>query len=237
MSADAVLIAGPTASGKSALAARLAHEFGGAVINADSAQVYRELRVLSARPDESEMLGAPHFLYGFVSVAEPYSVAKWLDAVKLALQVVQSQGLRPIIVGGTGLYFSALTKGLSPVPEIHAQLRVEARQTFEQMGPEKFHALLAERDPVMAARLAPGDGQRVVRAYEVIESTGVSLAEWQEVKGEPILEDVSLATVLRPNRRRLPPAGLVRRSQSTVGGSQTPAAGRQTVPAGTGALK
>lgn len=203
MSADAVLIAGPTASGKSAVAARLAREFGGAVINADSMQVYRELRVLSARPSDAEMQGAPHFLYGFVSVSESYSVAKWLDAVRVALSVCASQGLRPIVTGGTGLYFSALTQGLSPIPDIHAQLRVEVRQAFETMGAEAFHAELAARDPVMAARIPPTDSQRMIRAYEVLEATGVSLAEWQEVKGEPVLDNAALAFVLKPNREWL----------------------------------
>jgi tRNA dimethylallyltransferase len=203
VSADAVLIAGPTASGKSAVAARLARDFGGAVINADSMQVYRELRVLSARPLEEEMLGVQHFLYGFVSVSETYSVGKWLDAVRVALSVCEAQGLRPIVTGGTGLYFSALTRGLSPVPEIHAQLKVEVRQAFEAMGPERFHAELALRDPVMAARTLPADTQRLIRAYEVIEATGVSLAEWQEVKGEPVVAEPALNFVLRPNREWL----------------------------------
>jgi tRNA dimethylallyltransferase len=203
VSADAVLIAGPTASGKSAVAARLAREFGGAVINADSMQVYRELRILSARPTEEEMHGAPHFLYGFVSVAEPYSVAKWLDAVRVAISVCAAQGLRPIVTGGTGLYFSALTQGLAPIPEIHAQLRVEVRQAFEAIGAEKFHAELASRDPIMAARIAPTDAQRMIRAYEVLEATGVSLAEWQEVKGEPAIESAALTFVLKPNREWL----------------------------------
>jgi tRNA dimethylallyltransferase len=203
VSADAVLIAGPTASGKSAVAARLARDFGGAVINTDSMQVYRELRVLSARPHEDDMLGAQHFLYGFVSVSESYSVAKWLDAARVALAVCAAQGLRPIFTGGTGLYFSALTQGLAPIPDIHAQLRVEARQIFDALGPEKFHAELASRDPVMAARIAPKDAQRMVRAYEVFEATGVSLAEWQEVKGEPAVAEPALSFVLKPNREWL----------------------------------
>lgn len=203
MSASAILIAGPTASGKSAVAARLARDFGGAVINADSMQVYRELRVLSARPTDEEMGSAPHFLYGFVSVAETYSVAKWLDAVRVALSVCEAQGLRPIVTGGTGLYFSALTQGLAPIPEIHAQLRVEVRQIFDVLGAEKFHAELTLRDPVMSARIPPTDSQRMIRAYEVFEATGVSLAEWQEVKGEPVLGQPALAIVLKPNREWL----------------------------------
>jgi tRNA dimethylallyltransferase len=203
VSAVAVLIAGPTASGKSAVAARLARAFGGAVINADSMQVYRELQVLSARPTPAETLVAPHYLYGFVPAAESYSVAKWLDAVRAALADCAAGGLRPIVTGGTGLYFSALTKGLAPVPEIHAQLRVEVRQAFEALGPERFHAELAARDPVMAARIGPADSQRLIRAYEVFEATGVSLAEWQEVKTEPVIDGAALSFVLKPNREWL----------------------------------
>lgn len=197
---DAVLIAGPTASGKSALALSLARDFGGAVINADSMQVYRELRVLSARPDEAEQALAPHYLYGFVSALEPFSVGKWLDAASSALADCRSKGLVPLIVGGTGLYFAALTNGLSPIPEIHAAIRVEARQRLAEIGNERFHAELAARDPVMAERLAPGDSQRLVRAWEVIEATGQSLAEWQQLKSPPVLTG-SLATfVLKPDR-------------------------------------
>lgn len=203
MSSDAVLIAGPTASGKSALAVKLAREFGGAVINADSMQVYKELRIISARPTEEEMEGVPHFLYGHVPVWQSFSAGRWLDAARVALTVCRAQGLRPFIVGGTGLYFSALTQGLAPVPDIHPQLRAEVRQRFQDLGADRFHAALAELDPVMAGRLNPGDGQRLVRAFEVFEATGVSLAEWHEIKGEPLLTEWSEAVVLKPNREWL----------------------------------
>ena len=200
MNFDAVLIAGPTASGKSALALRFARDLGGAVINADSMQVYRELRILSARPDEAEQALAPHCLYGFVSALEPFSVGKWLEAAARALEDCRDKGLVPLVVGGTGLYFAALTEGLSPIPEIHASIRVEARQRLAEIGNERFHAELAERDPAMAERLAVGDSQRLVRAWEVIEATGQSLAEWQQLKSPPVLTG-SLATfVLKPDR-------------------------------------
>ncbi|MBI1210576.1 MAG: tRNA (adenosine(37)-N6)-dimethylallyltransferase MiaA [Alphaproteobacteria bacterium] len=200
MNFDAVLIAGPTASGKSSLALKLARDFGGAVINADSMQVYRELRILSARPDEAEQALAPHYLYGFVSALKPFSVGKWLDAAANALAQCREKGSVPLIVGGTGLYFAALTNGLSPIPEIHASIRVEARQRLAEIGNERFHAELALRDPVMAQRLAPGDSQRLVRAWEVVEATGQSLAEWQQLKSPPVLTG-SLATfVLKPDR-------------------------------------
>jgi tRNA dimethylallyltransferase len=197
---DAVLIAGPTASGKSALALKLAREYGGAVINADAMQVYRELRVLSARPDAAEEAEAPHHLYGFASAFEPFSVGRWLDAARGALDEARAKGLLPIVVGGTGLYFAALLNGLSPIPEIHASIRVEARQKLAELGNEAFHAALAARDPAMGARLNAGDSQRLVRAWEVIEATGQSLAEWQMLKGEPVLTGDLARFVLKPNR-------------------------------------
>jgi tRNA dimethylallyltransferase len=197
---DAVLIAGPTASGKSALATKLARDYGGAVINTDALQVYRELRVLSARPDASDEAQAPHYLYGFVSAFEPFSVGHWLEAAKAALADARAKGLLPIFAGGTGLYFAALLQGLSPVPEIHASIRVEARQKLSELGNERFHIELTARDPVMGARLNPGDSQRIVRAWEVIEATGQSLAEWQALKGVPVLTGDLVRFVLKPNR-------------------------------------
>lgn len=197
---DAVLIAGPTASGKSALALKLARDYGGAVINADAMQVYRELRVLSARPDADEEGLAPHYLYGFVSAFELFSVGRWLEAAREALNDVREKSLTPIIVGGTGLYFAALLNGLAPIPDIHASIRVEARQKLTELGNERFHAELAARDPVMGAKLSPGDSQRLVRAWEVIEATGQSLAEWQALKGAPILTGDLVRFVLKPNR-------------------------------------
>lgn len=198
--ADAILIAGPTASGKSALAVMLAEKLGGAVINADAMQIYRELPILSARPGVEEEARAPHYLYGFVSVFEPFSVGRWLEAVQVALDDARSKGLLPIVTGGTGLYFAALLNGLSPIPEIHASIRVEARQRLAELGNERFHDELRGRDPVMAARLNSGDSQRLVRAWEVIEATGQSLAEWQLLKGTPVLTGRSARFVLKPNR-------------------------------------
>lgn len=197
---DAVLIAGPTASGKSALALKLARDYGGVVINTDAMQVYRELRILSARPSASEEGQAPHYLYGFVSAFEPFSVGRWLDAARVALAEVRAQGLLPIFAGGTGLYFAALLQGLSPIPEIHASIRVEARQRLSELGNERFHGELKARDPAMGERLSPGDSQRLVRAWEVIEATGQSLAEWQALKGKPVLEGDLARYVLKPNR-------------------------------------
>jgi tRNA dimethylallyltransferase len=183
----AVLIFGPTASGKSALALELAQEFGGAVINADSMQVYAELRILTSRPSPEEEAAAPHRLYGFRPAAEPYSAALWLADARAALEEAEREGWLPIIVGGTGLYFKALTEGLSEIPEIPPDIRERYRQAAQTEPAEALHAELARRDPATAARLRPSDPQRIVRALEVLEATGRPLAHWQGAKQPPLL--------------------------------------------------
>ena len=196
-----ILIAGPTASGKSALAVELARAFGGMIINADSMQVYRELPILSARPAKADLAQAPHRLYGHVSAAAPYSVGHWVLDVTEALVEAKQLGLRPIIVGGTGLYFKALIEGLSPIPQVPAGIRRHWREKAAEIGAAALHALLAERDPVMAARLNPTDPQRVTRALEVLEATGRSLAEWQRLPRSPVLpDDGTRRIVLMPDR-------------------------------------
>ena len=182
-----ILIAGPTASGKSALALQLARERDGVVINADSMQVYRELRIMTARPSLEEERQAPHRLYGHVPASEPYSVARWLADVREVLAKTRAQGQTPIIVGGTGLYFKALLEGLSPVPEIPAAVRDRWRAEAKARGATGLHAVLHARDPVMAARLSPNDTQRITRALEVLDATGRSLSAWQEIAGDPVL--------------------------------------------------
>jgi tRNA dimethylallyltransferase len=182
-----ILIAGPTASGKSALALAIAGRVGGAIINADSMQVYRELHILTARPSADDEARTPHRLYGHVSVLEPYSVARWLEDVAGVLEKVRVQGLRPIIVGGTGLYFKALTEGLSPLPGIPTDIRSLWRGRAKLLGPGALHDELHQRDPVMAVRLEPGDTQRITRALEVFDGTGKSLAHWQSVMGTPLV--------------------------------------------------
>jgi tRNA dimethylallyltransferase len=181
------LIAGPTASGKSALAIRLASERGGIVVNADSMQVYRELRILTARPSEADETKVPHKLYGFREAAEPYSVAAWLADVAPLIDAARQGGAPLIIVGGTGLYFKALLEGLSPVPEIPDEIRRYWRSKASDLEATKLHAFLRERDPAMAERLAPSDPQRIVRALEVLDATGRSLLDWQQVSGEPLI--------------------------------------------------
>ncbi len=202
--ADAILIAGPTASGKSAFALDLAERRGGMIVNADSMQVYRELRIVTARPSEDDQARAPHRLYGFRTGAEPYSVAQWLNDAAGAISQARAQGLVPIFVGGTGLYFKALLEGLSPVPEIPEDIRSYWRERGKVETSRALHALLAERDPAAAAQLRPSDGQRIVRALEVVEATGQSLTHWQQAEGTPLLKaDRTEKYVVAPDRAGL----------------------------------
>lgn len=184
----AILIAGPTASGKSGLALCLAERLRGIVINADSMQVYRELRILTARPTAADEARAPHKLYGIVSGAEAYSVGRYVEDAKTAISEARKSGLRPILVGGTGLYFKALLEGLSPVPGVPEEIRNHYRGLARTtQGAQQLHQELSDRDPDMAARLGPRDKQRIVRALEVLEGTGQSLAYWQSLPGQPVL--------------------------------------------------
>jgi tRNA dimethylallyltransferase len=184
MNSSVIVVAGPTASGKSALALALAREFRGAVINADSMQLYKELRVLTARPSGAALRQAPHFLYGVSSAADPASAGRWRAMALEAIAAAQGRGLLPIVVGGTGLYLSALMRGLSPIPQVPADARRAAAALYARLGGEKFRAELMKRDPETAARLRPGDTQRLIRAWEVLEATGKPLARWQAEPGE-----------------------------------------------------
>jgi tRNA dimethylallyltransferase len=175
----ALIIAGPTCSGKSALAVEVAERVGGTVINADSMQVYRELRVLTARPTVAEEARVPHALYGVRPAAEGGSVAWWREAALAAMAAARLAGRVPILCGGTGLYFAALTEGLAEIPDPGAEARAEARGLLAALGPAGLHARLAAVDPASAARLRPSDSQRVARAWEVWRGTGRGLAAWQ----------------------------------------------------------
>src|SRR5712671_661000 len=186
--AQAVLIAGPTASGKSALALRLAERVGGAVINADSMQVYGDLAIITARPTAAEQAGVPHLLYGHVEAAVNYSVGQYVADAGKALAEVARIGKVPIFVGGTGLYFKALTAGLAAVPPIPADIRAGVRERLARQGAAALHGELHRRDPASASRLNPNDRTRVARALEVIEATGRSLTDWQ-TEGLPALID------------------------------------------------
>ncbi|KPH08986.1 tRNA (adenosine(37)-N6)-dimethylallyltransferase MiaA [Rhizobium acidisoli] len=198
---NAILITGPTASGKSALALELARRHAGVVINADSMQVYDTLRVLTARPSEEEMQGVPHHLYGHVPAGAAYSTGSWLRNVSALLPALRAAGRLPVFVGGTGLYFKALTGGLSDMPDIPEALREELRGRLLEEGPDRLHAELAEVDPAMAAGLNRQDGQRIVRALEVVKATGRSIADFQGQSG-PVVIDAAQARkiVVLPER-------------------------------------
>lgn len=174
-----VVIAGPTASGKSRLAQAIAEAFDGVVINADSMQVYRELRILSGRPDAAALARVPHRLYGALPASERCSAGRWRTMAEAEIEAAQGAGRLPIVAGGTGLYIKALMAGLAPIPEIPPAARRAARARLSRQGGEAMLAELARRDPETAARLAAGDSQRLVRAWEVLEATGRSLADWQ----------------------------------------------------------
>jgi tRNA dimethylallyltransferase len=170
----AILIAGPTASGKSAAALELAQRLDGVIVNADAMQVYAELKVLSARPGPEQEHLAPHRLFGHVPAAETYSVSRWLDDARGALEEVWGQGGVAVVVGGTGLYFRSLEQGLSDIPRISADVRAKWRLALAERGPAALHGELAWRAPDEARRLRPSDGQRIARALEVVEATGES---------------------------------------------------------------
>jgi len=174
-----IVVGGPTASGKSALALDLAEALDGVVINADSMQVYAELAILTARPGPADLARAPHRLYGVLPAATPCSAAAWCDMALAEIGLAQKAGKRAIVVGGTGLYLRALTDGLSPIPPVPEEIRRATVELHETLGGEAFHAELMRWDPKMAARLAPGDSQRLIRAWEVMVATNRSLADWQ----------------------------------------------------------
>jgi len=177
--AGLIVVGGPTASGKSALALRLAERQRGTIINADSMQLYRELRVLTARPGQEEEARVPHRLYGVLGADDPASAGRWLGLAERTIGEAMAEGRVPIVVGGTGLYLHALLHGIAPVPEVPAAVRAEVEARLARQGGAAFHAELALRDPVMACRLRPTDRQRLIRAFEVVLATGRSLAEWQ----------------------------------------------------------
>ena len=184
---QAVLIAGPTASGKSALALDLAERLGGTIVNADSMQVYEGLRVITARPTPDEEARAPHVLYGHADPAETYSTGQWLREAEAAIASIQVEGRVPIVVGGTGLYFKALTEGLAAVPAIPVEIRENVRARLQRDGVAALYADLMARDPVTAARLMPLDRSRIARALEVVLATGRSIRDWHGEGSEPLL--------------------------------------------------
>ncbi|MEZ5766069.1 MAG: tRNA (adenosine(37)-N6)-dimethylallyltransferase MiaA [Xanthobacteraceae bacterium] len=200
----AVLIAGPTASGKSALALRLAERTGGVIVNTDSMQVYRDLRILTARPTPEEEARAPHRLYGHRDAAVNCSVGMWLEDARAVLAEARAKSLLPIFVGGTGMYFRALLRGLSNVPPVPAEIREAVRARLDRDGSEALHAELTRRDPVSGERLKPRDRARIARALEVIEATGRSISDWHDEGLPPLLSaDNVTALFLAPERDEL----------------------------------
>ncbi|WP_368507269.1 tRNA (adenosine(37)-N6)-dimethylallyltransferase MiaA [Bradyrhizobium lupini] len=202
----AVLIAGPTASGKSALALELALAAGGVVINADSMQVYRDLRIITARPTLGDEAQVPHRLYGHVDAAVNFSAGAWVGDAAKALEAAKAEGRLPIFIGGTGLYFKALTAGLSVVPPIPLEVREDVRARLERNGVEALHDELAASDPRAAERLNRRDRTRIARALEVVEATGRSLLDWHHEGQPPLLpKDSFRAVFLAPERDELYP--------------------------------
>ena len=189
-----IIVAGPTASGKSALALELAAARGGTIINADSQQIYRDLMILSARPDPAAMARVPHRLYGFLDAAERGSVALWRERALIEIAAARAAMRVPFLVGGTGLYLRALARGLAPVPAIPASVRAEAAELYDELGGAEFRERLAALDPDAATRLPPGDRQRLLRAWEVVRATGQPLGEWQ--RGAPATAPLRFATIL-----------------------------------------
>jgi tRNA dimethylallyltransferase len=201
---EAVLIAGPTASGKSALALELAQKTGGVVINADSMQVYRDLRVITARPTSEDEARVAHRLYGHVDAGVNFSAGAWVADAGRVLAEARAGDRLPIFVGGTGLYFKALTRGLSAVPPIPPEIRDGVRTRLERDGVEALHAELARRDPASAERLKPRDRTRIARALEVVEATGRSLTDWHREGLPPLLPQGQFrALFLEPERHAL----------------------------------
>jgi tRNA dimethylallyltransferase len=203
MSVDAVLIAGPTAAGKSAAALVLAERLNGVIVNTDAMQVYSELPILSGQPAPDEFARVPHRLYGHVSATERYSAGRFQGEAAAELASILATGRVAIFAGGTGLYFNVLIRGLSPIPQVSTGIRAQVRSRFGAIGREQFHAELVQRDPAAAA-LRVSDTQRLLRAADVFEATGRPLSHWQAVAGKPVLRGLKLARfVIAPGRQLL----------------------------------
>ena len=198
-----IVIAGATASGKSALATELALEAGGTVINADSMQVYRDLPILTAQPDAAALVAVPHRLYGILALDDPATAARWAEMAAVEIRAAWAEGRPPFLVGGTGLYLRALIDGFAPIPEIAPRHRQAAQALLAERGAAGLHARLAEKDPETAAKLRPSDSQRLMRAWEVLSATGKPLAWWQAQPSTSPLAVVPLSFVTAPARDQL----------------------------------
>jgi tRNA dimethylallyltransferase len=197
------LIAGPTACGKSALALALAAEVGGEIVNADSMQLYADLRILTARPTPSEEAEAPHHLFGMADAAEAWSVGRWLTTALSALDGIAKRGRTAIVVGGTGLYFRALTRGLADIPPVPAMVRAAVQADYDRLGEAAVRDELRRIDQAAAQRIAPADRQRLTRAREVFETTGKALSEWQADTAPPLPREAWSGVVLTLHRAEL----------------------------------
>jgi tRNA dimethylallyltransferase len=195
-----ILIAGPTAGGKSALALRAARAIGAEIVNADALQLYADLRVLSARPTDAEMAAAPHHLFGIADGADGWSVGRWLRAAQGVLAQIAERGRPAIVVGGTGLYFRALTRGLAEAPAAPAGVTAEAERLFDEAGEAAVREALRPLDPAAEARIAPSDRQRLVRALAVTWATGRALSDWQAATTPTLPPEVWRGVVVEPPR-------------------------------------
>ena len=194
-----LVIAGPTASGKSALGLKLADALGGEIVNADSMQIYQDLPILTAMPDAEDQAQVPHHGYGVLDGAERCSVARWLDLTRDIVGDIHARGKTPILIGGTGMYLRAAMDGISPIPEIEPQYRDQASAQYDDMGGAAFRQALAEKDPVLAARLNDGDRQRLIRGMEVVLGTGTPLSQWQDIPLQGQLKaDFTTVTIMPP---------------------------------------
>jgi tRNA dimethylallyltransferase len=197
---DMICLAGPTASGKSGLAVAIGQQCNGAIINTDSMQVYAGIPIISAAPDETEQNGVPHYLFGQIDPAQRYSQADWLKAATDTVASIRANGQIPILVGGTGFYFKAATEGIVPMPDISSDVKVQAQAMLNEAGNQGLHARLAEIDPDLAARLEPGDSQRVLRGMEIWLASHIPLSKWQKGVAKGRLLGRPLSVYLRPPR-------------------------------------
>lgn len=174
------IVFGPTASGKTEYAVQLAQNFDSVIINGDSMQIYKEIPIITNQPTLEERQGIPHLLFGYRSILENSNLSDWLNKTAPVIRQTLDIGKTPIVTGGTGMYLRALIDGVSEIPEISDEIRTETRNLMNEIGAEKFHQLLQEKDPIAAEKIKPKDSQRLSRAYEVIEETGVSITEWNK---------------------------------------------------------
>jgi tRNA dimethylallyltransferase len=204
MTQPILILSGPTASGKSALALDVGRKIDAVIINCDSKQVYSEIPIITAQPSLEEQAEIPHDLYGVISSAEDCSVGRWLDMAKATIDTAHAQGKVPLLVGGTGMYIKTLTEGIPRMPDIDETIRQEARQLMQEIGAEQMHKILQKDDPDMAARLEKNDSQRITRAYEVLKQTGKSLLWWQERPKQPLYpENAFRKFFLSPERQQV----------------------------------